>query len=81
MFDFYTVIVSNDDCVSLGMSMLQDTSPATVPSIKVHFNDYILMLFICFCYIIIVSFRKIVFSHLACKYIIFFRKNGNKQIK
>ena len=39
------VIVSNDDCVSLGMSMLQDDSPTKVPSNKVHLTDFIFIVF------------------------------------
>ena len=43
MSDFFTVIVSNDVCVSLGTSMPHDTSPAKVPSIKDHLNVFILI--------------------------------------
>ena len=43
MSDFSTVIVSNDDSVSFGMSTPHDTSPTRVPSIKVHLNAFILM--------------------------------------
>ena len=45
MSDFFTVIVSNDDFVSFGMSMPHDPSPTKAPSIKVHFNDFILIFF------------------------------------
>ena len=39
MSDFFTVIVSNDDCVSLGMSIPHAVSPKTVvPSIIVQIN-------------------------------------------
>jgi len=43
MSDFFTVIVSYDDCVSLGMSTPHDTNPAIEPSIKVHLIDFIPM--------------------------------------
>lgn len=57
MSDFLTVIVSNDDCVSLGIFTPHDTNPAMVQSTKVAFNDFIFILFaFCLLYILIILF-------------------------
>ena len=48
MSDFFTVMVSNDEGVSLGISTPHDISPATVPSIKVHLIDFVFMFMMLF---------------------------------
>ena len=55
MSDFSTVIVSYDDCVSLGMSIPQAVSPLiAVPMTTAHINELLfLMLFIIYNFIVL----------------------------